>query len=345
MPGGGTHLSNTTEINTVHHDGLVAVQKHTFHCSQETLALQLVPEVEIKDGANLVVAPVEAARTAQQGHGPHVEERHDEDGERGREEVRGVRLFLLFFLFPLGRRGCLARLLVGEGAAPTMGPLFASSRSALSCASFNFLACSLSFSSSSFFLQLELSQEEVLDRGVVHAVSAAKRRHREERSPGSHVTARGCRTLRPGHLRRRRRPHPPEVESSVAVARCTSRAPPPSWALAVFGPRGGGVVRSFSQGHSDGHPLVAMPLTEPSLSPPHCGARSSVFAMHQHVDHYKARKINKMRQPCLSLEAVVVVVVVVVVVEVVVVVVVVWFLAFIQGHARLRGACRVHAPN
>ena len=30
----------------------------------------------------------------------------------------------------------------------------------------------------------------------------------------------------------------------------------------------GGVVRSFSQGHSDGHPLVAMPLTEPSLQHP-----------------------------------------------------------------------------
>ena len=51
-------------------------------------------------------------------------------------------------------------------------------------------------------------------------------------------------------------------------------------------------MRGFSQDHGDGHPLVAMPLTEPSLSPPQCGARCS-FAMHQHVDHYKARKINK----------------------------------------------------
>ena len=54
-----------------------------------------------------------------------------------------------------------------------------------------------------------------------------------------------------------------------------------------------GVVRCFSQGQGDCHPLVAMLLTEPSLSPPQCGASNSVFAMHQHVDHNKARKINK----------------------------------------------------
>ena len=29
-----------------------------------------------------------------------------------------------------------------------------------------------------------------------------------------------------------------------------------------------------SQGDGDGHPLVAMPLAEPSLPPPHCGAQS-----------------------------------------------------------------------
>ena len=54
----------------------------------------------------------------------------------------------------------------------------------------------------------ELSTEEEFDSGVVYAVGATKRRHREERSPGSHVTDRGCRTQRPGHLRRRRQPHP-----------------------------------------------------------------------------------------------------------------------------------------
>ena len=30
------------------------------------------------------------------------------------------------------------------------------------------------------------------------------------------------------------------------------------------------MVLYFSQGHGDGHPLVAKPLTEPSLSPPLC---------------------------------------------------------------------------
>ena len=55
-------------------------------------------------------------------------------------------------------------------------------------------------------LQNELSPEEVLDRGVVHAVSATKSRH--ERSPGSHVTDRDCRTQRASHLGRRRRPCP-----------------------------------------------------------------------------------------------------------------------------------------
>ena len=34
---------------------------------------------------------------------------------------------------------------------------------------------------------------------------------------------------------------------------------------------------------SDGHPLVAKPLTEPLLPPPQCGARI-VFALQQHVD-------------------------------------------------------------
>ena len=110
--------------------------------------------------------------------------------------------------------------------------------------------------------------------------------------PDSDATTRrgapGCRYLRRGHLRRPR---------------------PWRWSLLVLwhvvrlalhlllgpgclrSPRGGG-VRGFSQGHGDGHPLVAVPLTKPPLSPPQCRARSSVFAVHQHVDHYKARKIN-----------------------------------------------------
>ena len=39
------------------------------------------------------------------------------------------------------------------------------------------------------------------------------------------------------------------------------------------------VVRCFNQCHRGGHPLVAKPLTEPSLSPPRCGARH-VFNLH-----------------------------------------------------------------
>ena len=50
----------------------------------------------------------------------------------------------------------------------------------------------------------------------------------------------------------------------------------------------GGVVRTFSQDHSDGHPLVAMPLTEPSLPPPPRGG--VVFAMAFHGNHYKTNE-------------------------------------------------------
>ena len=39
------------------------------------------------------------------------------------------------------------------------------------------------------------------------------------------------------------------------------------------------MVRCFSHCHRDGHPLVAKPLTEPSLPPPQCGARN-VFNIH-----------------------------------------------------------------
>ena len=63
-----------------------------------------------------------------------------------------------------------------------------------------------------------------------------------------------------------------------------------------------GVVRSFSQGHSDGHPLVAMPLTEPSLPPPHGG--SSVFNISHDAAHYKTNNSSptKKRATWLSLE-------------------------------------------
>ena len=44
-------------------------------------------------------------------------------------------------------------------------------------------------------------------------------------------------------------------------------------------------MRSLSQGHSDGHALVAMPLTEPSLPPLRSGA--DVFAKAFHGNHCK----------------------------------------------------------
>ena len=77
----------------------------------------------------------------------------------------------------------------------------------------------------------------------------------------------------------------PEVETSGTVVRCTSRAPPPPhwpWLSSVAL---GGVVGSFSQGHADGHLLVAMPLAEPSLSPPLDGSRSCVFNIRHDVAH------------------------------------------------------------
>ena len=56
-------------------------------------------------------------------------------------------------------------------------------------------------SASSCFLSSSSSLSTVLVSGVVCAVSATKRRHRKERSAGSHETDHGCHYLRPGHLR------------------------------------------------------------------------------------------------------------------------------------------------
>ena len=63
--------------------------------------------------------------------------------------------------------------------------------------------------------------------------------------------------------------------------------PGPGHALSPWG----GVVLTLGQGHSDGHPLVAKPLTEPSLSPPLRGARD-VFAieLRPHEDTTKNRQ-------------------------------------------------------
>ena len=91
-------------------------------------------------------------------------------------------------------------------------------------------------------------------------------------------------SLRP-HLRKRWRPYPVErihvqleelsspgdIDSELApwsvVRGLSCGSPLSSW----------GVAHCLCHSHCDGHPLVAKPLTEPSLSPPLCGASSCVF--------------------------------------------------------------------
>ena len=112
----------------------------------------------------------------------------------GREEVRGVRLFLLFFLFRLDeedallRRACSSMTIMSLRCCAHHGSLFASSRSAFSCASFFFLAFSFSFSSFSLFL----SSTARRTRKESAVPSTSEHRHSKERTRGSHVTDRGC---------------------------------------------------------------------------------------------------------------------------------------------------------
>ena len=200
-------------------------------------------------------------------------------------------LFFFFLLFPLDEEEVPYQ--ASCSAAERGSPAWTLARSRATASS-TFLR--LSSSSKAFFVSMGVLEED-LEGGVVDgfACHAGQQRHGQRRRRGSHVTVRDCPTPR---LRLRRETQPLPRRWSLLVPWHVVRL-----ALhLLLGPGclrspWGGVVRSFSQGHSDGHPLVAMPLTEPSLSSPHCGARSSVFAMHQHVDHYKARKINKMRQP------------------------------------------------
>ena len=55
--------------------------------------------------------------------------------------------------------------------------------------------------------------------------------------------------------------------------------------------RWGGRGAWLQPGHGDGHPLVAMPVTEPSLHPPPCGP--NVFSIL--ADHCKTRKSSTVR--------------------------------------------------
>ena len=76
-------------------------------------------------------------------------------------------------------------------------------------------SCRLLSFSSSFHLQLEVLGQEEGDGGAVNAVGATQRRHHQERSFPRGVPHRAVTPLRPGNLRQRCRPLPPEVESSV----------------------------------------------------------------------------------------------------------------------------------
>ena len=97
-----------------------------------------------------------------------------------------------------------------------------------------------------------------------------------------------------------------------------SRPPPRKWSLLVpwhvvrlalhllLGPGclrspWGGVVRNFSQGHGDGHPLMSKPRLRSSLSPPHCGARCD--ANTSHGQHLKAQQKSPTQNgaTCMSL--------------------------------------------
>ena len=131
----------------------------------------------------------------------------------------------------------------------------------------------------SFLLLLPLAEsalEEVLGGGGVHLVAASQRRHHQERSTGSHVTARGCHYLRPGHLRSRRRPHPrrrsllcPQAVVQLVDLLLTGpggcRLAP--WSAVRGVHLAGRVVQHRCQGHADGLLFVPEHRTQPPLSP------------------------------------------------------------------------------
>ena len=145
-------------------------------------------------------------------------------------------------------------------------------------------SCFLSYSSSSFFLSSARRRNLAAVSSTPSA--ATKRRHREERSPGSHVTARGCHYLRPGQLRRRRRPHPRRqgLRSPWGVARlapCLLLPLAPLHHLQLR--RSSAVVEGFCEVHRDAQAFMAQELPEPSLPPPFGGSSASNIS---HVARY-----------------------------------------------------------
>ena len=76
--------------------------------------------------------------------------------------------------------------------------------------------------------------------------------------------------LRPP-LDERCRPCGGRSHQALGVVQLVSLLPPgPGCLLAPWG----GMVRHFSQGHGDGHPLMSKKRAEPALPPPPCGARN-----------------------------------------------------------------------
>ena len=74
-----------------------------------------------------------------------------------------------------------------------------------------------------------------------------------------------------------------EVEESSGPWHSSSRLSPNPGTGCPLAPWGG-MVRRFSQGHGDGHPLIPQVCTEASLSSPPCGSRDVVNTSHG-VDH------------------------------------------------------------
>ena len=72
----------------------------------------------------------------------------------------------------------------------------------------------------------------------------------------------------------------------------TPPLPGPGCPLAPWGC----VVRRFSQGHCDGHPLMPQHGAQPSLSPPTCGSRSDVNTTVRHHEVFTKRSRRKRKR-------------------------------------------------